>query len=438
MKKTFGNIVKPMGSLAEIFNFFMKKTDAGDSRGENSVEADNFVNLLLDEMKDAEQGVFAFFTEFLSMQNLADSMVQIENEVALAGILTGRIKEFLKPDFVGTFLSDSDTESLRLVSCHPSGKKRLSQGLQGVARECFRVGESRLYKKKVIEGDNFSLLAIPLKTTRERYGTVLVGKKGSNMFSAEDATLIMAAAAVVSFAVSNMKLMHSLIKNERLVTIGETIGGLSHDIRNMLNSIENGISVIDTAYRKNDYEMMGEGMVVVKNGYERVKNLVLSMIDYSRGWEINLQKADINGLLKKSMNGQADAIKKNKIKVYESYDEDVPLLYFDTERIDRMFSNLVQNSIDAVAGKKGVIKTGTRFLKKEKVLEIWVKDNGLGIPEYNLDKIFDIFYSTKGSRGTGFGLAIVQKIVREHKGTIRVQSVQGKGTSFFVRIPAKT
>ena len=438
IKKTLGHIVKPVGGLTEIFNFFMKKVDEKTSRPESSVETGNFVTLLLEEMKDAEQGIFAFFTEFLFMQHLTDKMVQIENEVALAGVLGERLKDLLKPGFIEIFLSGADGKALHLVYHYPSEKDFNPAVVADTAKDSFSKGESRLYNQKNLEGKNFSVLAVPLRTTRERFGTILAGKKGGHKFSSEETTVIIAATAVVSFAISNIKLMHSIIKNERLVTIGETMAGLSHDIRNMLNNFENGIALIDAAERQKDGKMLREGVGIVRNGYERVKNLMLSMVDYSKTREMNIKPVDINRLLENTVESHRDLMNKEGIKIEKRFGAAIPLMHLDPERMDRMFSNLIQNSIDAVKGRKGLIKTGTRFIKKDGVLEIWIKDNGAGIPEGSLDKIFDIFYSTKGTRGTGFGLAIVQKIVKEHNGNIRVESSLNKGTGFYIKMPAKT
>jgi len=438
MKKTIGSIVKPVSSLAVLFNAFMKKIEERTSPPDISPEGINFVNLLLDEMKDAEQGIFAFFTEFLLMQHYADKMVEIENEVALAGVLNERIKSLLKPDFIEIYFEESKGGAFRLVSSYPAGRKEGRSGFHSVARECFESGESRLHGDKSREGRKISLLAVPLRTTREKYGAILAGKKGSRSFSPEDSALVVAAAAVVSFAISNVKLMHGMIRNERLVTMGEPLGGLSHDIRNRLNGIGLGISLIEEAERSGDSRMAAHGRDTVKKGYEMMKDLVLSMVDYSRARETTLVKTDLNSLLNKALDDNRDIFGREGIKVYARYGENLPGVDLDPERMGRVFSNLFQNAADAVRGRKGIIRAGTRFLPGEGVVEFWISDNGTGIPEGNLDKIFDIFYSTKGSRGTGFGLAIVQKIIFEHKGSIRVDSTPGRGASFHIRIPVET
>jgi len=161
------------------------------------------------------------------------------------------------------------------------------------------------------------------------------------------------------------------------------------------------------------------------------------MVDYSRERQPDLQETDVNALLGSVLDADSDLLAEKKVRVKREFDLQMPRVYVDPARIDRLADNLVHNALDAVAPGKGRINVGTRYLPDEKIVHIWVKDNGHGIPAAALNRIFDIFYSTKGTRGTGFGLAIVQKIVREHRGVITVNSTVGKGTTFHVKIPVR-
>jgi signal transduction histidine kinase len=439
IKSTVGSIVKPVTSLVDGFNALMRRLEEKtDEEKKKGVEIDGFVNVLLDEMKDVEQGIFAFFTEMLFMHHLSEKMAQVENEVTLVSILAERVKDFLNPDFIEVFLCGADKYPLQLAYHYPSEKEFNPADVRDMAGECFLRGESTIFSDRKISGRIFSVLSVPLRTTRDRFGTMIVGKKGRNRFRSEDVTLVIAGAAVVSFSISNIKLMNSMIKNERLATIGETIGGLSHDIKNILNSLENGIALVDIASEKNDWEILNEGRKIVKNSYEKMKNLVLSMIDYSRERDISLQLVDINRIVREVLDAMKEAFVEKEIKIVRKLDDNMPKIYVDPSRLERLVVNLVNNALDAVEEKKtGIIKVGTRFSPDEGIASLWVEDNGCGISEKNIDKIFSVFYSTKGTKGTGFGLAIVQKIVKEHGGLIEVNSTVGKGTRFLVKIPVK-
>jgi signal transduction histidine kinase len=157
------------------------------------------------------------------------------------------------------------------------------------------------------------------------------------------------------------------------------------------------------------------------------------MIDYSREREISIEEVNLNSLIDDVISYFETIAKEKGIEIKKEYDENLKIVRVDRYRIERMLSNLIQNSIDAVEENKGIIKIKTKADNGS--FKIIVEDNGCGIPEKNIDKIFDIFFTTKGSRGTGFGLAIVQKIVKEHNGKIEVSSKVGEGTIFTIILP---
>ena len=109
----------------------------------------------------------------------------------------------------------------------------------------------------------------------------------------------------------------------------------------------------------------------------------------------------------------------------------------DITGIERAILNLISNSSEVIPEGRGFIKISTKKLENGKYFQIIVEDNGRGIPEENLDKIFEVFFTTKGHKGTGLGLPVVKKIIEEHKGKIEVISEKGKGTSFILEIPVK-
>jgi signal transduction histidine kinase len=98
--------------------------------------------------------------------------------------------------------------------------------------------------------------------------------------------------------------------------------------------------------------------------------------------------------------------------------------------------NLIANALDALGKKGGTITVESRLDAKAREAVIAVTDDGPGIPRENLQKIFEVFYSTKGSQGTGLGLAITRKIIAEHGGTITAASEPGSGAAFTIRLPA--
>ncbi|MCD6408419.1 GHKL domain-containing protein [bacterium] len=428
-------IVKPVGDLIEKFNSFMKKLEGKTFHKEGVVEVDGFVKNLIEEVKDAEQGILGFFAEILFMQHLSERMAEVENEITLVEILGERAKDLLKPDFINIFLQ-RENGTFSLVYSYPEEKS--DEGLLKIIEKSFATGESFIYTNKKLKDGLFSLLVVPLRTTKEKFGSIVIGRKGKRNFKSEEITLLIAGCSVVSFTISNVKLMQKIIRDEKLVTIGETIASLSHDIKNLLTTLENGIFLLDAGIEDKDFKTLTKAKEILKRSYEKMKNLVLSMIDYTKEREVEFTFTDLNSLIEDTVNSYKETFKEKKIKVILKLDKNLPEVSIDPYRFDRLLSNLIQNSIDAVEEGKGIIEIGTLYMKEKSQFLLWIEDNGCGISEKNINRIFDIFYSTKGSRGTGFGLAIVKKIVQEHNGSIEVNSEPGKGTKFLLRFPAKT
>jgi Signal transduction histidine kinase len=363
------------------------------------------------------------------MYHLSEKLVSIENEISVIEILGERTKEFLKPDFIKIYLKTPDG---KISSAYSWPTDFEDEFMKELLDENYIKGESLLHEKK-INGKFYSILFIPLRTTKEKYGLFVVGRKNRNSFNSEEIALLIAGSSVISFTISNIKLMQKMLMNERLVMIGQLISGLSHDLRNILTKFENGIYFIESGLEEKDIEEIKIGKDILKKEYTKLKEFVLSMIDYSREREISIEEVNLNSIIDDVISYFETIAKEKGIVIKKEYDENLKIVRVDRYRIERMLSNLIQNSIDAVEENKGIIKIKTEA--DDGSFKIIVEDNGCGIPEKNIDKIFDIFFTTKGSRGTGFGLAIVQKIVKEHNGKIEVSSKVGEGTIFTIILP---
>jgi signal transduction histidine kinase len=418
-------VLKPVTGLIERFNTFLKKMETK----EKVFEVNGFVSGLLDDLKDIEKGILGFFAEILFMYHLSERMVSVENEISLVEILGEKTKEFLKPDFIKIYLKTTED---RISSAYSYPTNFEDDFISSVLQDCFKKGESFLYEKK-INGKFYSILSIPLRTTKEKYGLFIIGRERKKGFTPEEISLMIAGSTVVSFTISNLKLMQKMIMNERLVMIGQIISGLSHDLRNILTKFENGIYFIESGIEEKDMEDIKIGKDILKKNYVKLKEFVLSMVDYSRDREISFEEVDLHSLIEDVVSYFEAILKEKNIKLLKEFDENLKYVKVDKHRIERMISNLIQNSIDAVKENEGIIKIKTKSI--ENAFQIIIEDNGCGIPEKNLDKIFDIFFTTKGSRGTGFGLAIVEKVVKEHNGKIEVNSKVGEGTIFTITLP---
>ena len=127
----------------------------------------------------------------------------------------------------------------------------------------------------------------------------------------------------------------------------------------------------------------------------------------------------------------------NNIKVHKKLNNRLPEIKADTNQLHQIFINLLVNAADAMEGQGGEITISNKLIKKRglEYIQIKIADTGCGIPKENIPQIYDPFYSTKGPKGTGLGLAVVWGIIEKHNGTISVKSEVGKGAVFTLHLP---
>ena len=224
-----------------------------------------------------------------------------------------------------------------------------------------------------------------------------------------------------------------LFRSEELAAIGELSAGIAHEIRNPLVAITTSVNLL-----KEEKGLSKEGeqlLDVVKEESDHLAAIVDDFLQFARPKKPVFNKEDVNTILK-------DVVKKykelyeNKIKWKEEYDEQLPLIQIDRHQIHQVITNLLLNSIDAMEDG-GVVTVKTRVETKVGVphVRISISDTGIGIPEDKIEKIFQPFYSLK-EKGTGLGLSICHRIVNNHNGEIFVKSKEGRGTTFFIDLPA--
>jgi signal transduction histidine kinase len=162
------------------------------------------------------------------------------------------------------------------------------------------------------------------------------------------------------------------------------------------------------------------------------------MLSFSKDREPALESADLNETVGEVVElMQSRATELGVALIWEPSPE-IPDVQIDPDGIHRAILNIVTNAIDASEDVDGgTVKVSTNCDSEAQVARVIVADNGTGIPPAELDKIFEVFASTKGSRGTGLGLPVSQKIIREHGGSIQIASEVGKGSTFTIELPMR-
>jgi signal transduction histidine kinase len=216
--------------------------------------------------------------------------------------------------------------------------------------------------------------------------------------------------------------------------MGQAISGLSHYIKNILAAMETSHAMVEKALAADDLAIISRVWKILRRSNQRISNLVLDMLAYSKERKPETQLCQVNQICKEAAELIYDRMQAKKGKLNLDLDQELPRINVDPQGIHRCLLNLLTNAVDAVEEDDGEVRISTHYQEENGML-ITVEDNGSGIPEQISQRIFDVFFSTKGSQGTGLGLAVTKKIIEEHGGRIEVQSIPDQGTTFTIQLP---
>ncbi len=281
-----------------------------------------------------------------------------------------------------------------------------------------------------------NLLCVPLRVKERIIGVVeVVNRREKEGFDEDDISLLEGFANEAAIAIERAKLMEERIQSERLATVGRTVAGLAHFIKNIANALKAGEYIVDKGIRDSNTELTQKGWEITKQGSERIRNLVLSMLTISKKREPEYTICCPHEIISEVTDIIEEKAKEKEVKIETQVDEKIGQVRIDRKNIFRCLMNLVSNSMDACKEHEGLIKIETFKVKEKPFFGYRVIDNGHGISKENQEKLFHDFFSTKGSQGTGMGLSVTHAVVREHGGNIRCDSQYGIGTTFTIELP---
>jgi signal transduction histidine kinase len=229
-----------------------------------------------------------------------------------------------------------------------------------------------------------------------------------------------------------------LVEAERLAAIGQTVAGLSHAIKNITGGLKGGAFVLEKGIELNEQKYLLQGWEMIKGNVDKITNLSLDLLNYAKDSRPEFQECDPVKPALEVIALMRPRAKAHGIELSTRFDKDIDPCHFDPDLIHRSLLNLVTNALDACINDSGKRekKVMVRALKKPGWgVEYRVEDTGCGMKADIKKKIFQSFFSTKGTDGTGIGLMITKKIIDEHKGEIFAESKVGAGSTFVIRIP---
>lgn len=274
--------------------------------------------------------------------------------------------------------------------------------------------------------------ALPVIQEDELRYIFCIDSKDGEPYSEQDLSLIK---LIVSQATGFYEREKALLNATRLLTMGNMISEISHDLRKPLTNIRGWIQILRDKWPQvaedTEFYQMAEEEI------HRLNELVTELVDFSKPQKYETELRDIRAVIRRAAELIKPDMRKKKIKFSENFEDcnwEIPI---NKNQILEIFLNLFLNAIDAIDGSgeiKVTGKIGRPDFKKTDFLAVTISDTGKGIKKENLARIFDRYYTTKDT-GTGLGLAVVERIIVAHGGTLTVASESGKGTDFTLYFP---
>jgi signal transduction histidine kinase len=224
------------------------------------------------------------------------------------------------------------------------------------------------------------------------------------------------------------------LESERFNALTLLAAGVAHEIGNPLNSLNIHLQLMERKLRElapEQRQELKESIDVARAEINRLDSIVSQFLRAIRPTHPHLKPENVNHIVDEAVRFFAPEIKDRDIVVEQELRSDLPLLQLDRDQMKQAFYNVIKNSLEAMK-QRGILRIRTN--KDDSHVLISFTDTGGGISADNLSRVFEPYFSTK-TAGTGLGLLIVRRIVREHGGELSIQSDEGKGLTLMIRLP---
>ncbi|WP_319542153.1 DUF3365 domain-containing protein [uncultured Pseudodesulfovibrio sp.] len=271
-------------------------------------------------------------------------------------------------------------------------------------------GETMAREVQTTDGRSFSISVFPVAegTATEAHGVVYV----------RDVT-------------QEKQMLASMQQSERLATVGQLAAGLAHEINNPLGVIKCYAELLRGAESRQ--EISSDAEIIIKHA-SQAENVLQDLLNFARPKQAEAVNLDVGRLVGEAINIFRVQAESKGVEVVPEVEEALPSIVTNEQAVEQILANLFKNALDAVEKKTGRIIVSAQYSPVSETIDIRVADNGPGIPEGDMLKLFDPFFSTKEvGKGTGLGLAVVYGLVQEIGGTIELEN--DNGAVFAVHIP---
>jgi signal transduction histidine kinase len=305
------------------------------------------------------------------------------------------------------------------------------------------IGESSKDKKRPLFNTSFdkqcnckthSLIAVPVQDFEQRVvGVITAANAKKGYFSADDEWFMRTYANQVALAIDKQKFLQQSFSALRLASIGETIAGLSHCIKNIAHALRGSSYIIKRAIESKNVRDIGAAWEILDRHIENLANLSLDVLTYKPADHEEMHENKLNGMVRHTVELFQEEANARAITLNMNLGKKVDPCAFDARGLYRCLINLITNAFDSCPLSEGVVTISTERIGKNELL-LSVSDNGRGMDEKTKTEMFELFETSSPSSGSGLGLPTVADIVRKHDGRIEIDSSPGKGTNFKLLI----
>ncbi|WP_421901391.1 response regulator [Maridesulfovibrio sp.] len=226
---------------------------------------------------------------------------------------------------------------------------------------------------------------------------------------------------------------------DHLTSLGFMLGSMSHGVKGMLTALDGGLYRLESGLRKNDSTRVEDATKTLKDVVGRVKKMVLDILYYAKSREIETETISAGNFLNDTAALIVPKAAAANVSFYIDIPEELGTIEIDTSSMSAALVNFLENAVDAceppLPDKEYAINISAKEIAEQ--IEIKISDNGSGMDQETREKIFTLFFSSKGKRGTGIGLFISNQTIEQHGGKITVESEPRQGTTFTILLPRK-
>ncbi len=325
--------------------------------------------------------------------------------------------------------------------------RKLKSSPEGIVKEELEMISDEPDAQKVAArmAELEAQIGVPITSKDKLIGILNLGhKEGNGIYSDEDIELLSTLANQAAIAIENARLYQNLKQSQdtlrradRLSSLGLLTAGLAHEIRNPLVAIRTFTQLLPERYDDAEFREGFQGLALKE--VDRICGLITDLLSFARPSKPNVAPEDMSDVVEGIARILETQAKEKGVEIVRDFGANLPKVWIDREQMKQVFMNLILNAIQAMKDG-GSIVVSTRVYSRSQTgenaqfVQVEIRDSGIGIPEENLEHIFDPFFTNK-DEGSGLGLSISHQIVQEHGGYITVESKLGKGTAFFINLP---